>query len=111
MVLDRGYEIILANWPNDKHSICTINNDIPVNMPSVPYVLINKSVLCSYDIEAENKFLLESITACHDTKSDLAMYFGVDTAFVNYFSDLIDSLHIPILQNWTTQEQILPISL
>ena len=29
-VLDIGNEIILANWPNDKHIICNINNDIPV---------------------------------------------------------------------------------
>ena len=27
-VLDGGNEIILANWPNDKHTICNINNDI-----------------------------------------------------------------------------------
>ena len=29
-VLDEGNEIILANWPNAKHIICTINNDIPI---------------------------------------------------------------------------------
>ena len=34
-VLDRGNEIILANWPNDKHNICTINNDIPIEIPSL----------------------------------------------------------------------------
>ena len=32
--------IILANWPNDKHIICNINNDIPVRIPSHPYVLM-----------------------------------------------------------------------
>ena len=32
-VLDDGNEIILANWPNNKHIICTINNDIPVKIP------------------------------------------------------------------------------
>ena len=37
-VLDGGDEIILANWPNDKHLICNINNDIPVKIPSHPYV-------------------------------------------------------------------------
>ena len=31
-VLDGGDEIILANWPNDKHIISTINNDIPVKI-------------------------------------------------------------------------------
>ena len=29
-VLDGGNEIVLANWPNDKHIICNVNNDIPV---------------------------------------------------------------------------------
>ena len=29
-VLDGGNEIILANWPNDKCIICTINNYIPI---------------------------------------------------------------------------------
>ena len=57
-VLDGGHEIILPNWPNDKCIMCTINNDIPVNIPSFPYVLLNRSVLCNCDIEAENNFLL-----------------------------------------------------
>ena len=43
-VLDGGDEIILANWPNDKHIICNINNDIPLKIPSHPYVLVNRSI-------------------------------------------------------------------
>ena len=39
-VLDDHNEIILANWPNDKHIICTTNNDIPVKIPSHSYVLV-----------------------------------------------------------------------
>ena len=31
-VLDSGNDIILANWPNDKHNICTINNDILIEI-------------------------------------------------------------------------------
>ena len=58
-VLDGGNEIILANWPNDKHIICNIN-DIPVKIPSHPYVLVNRSVLCNCGIEVDNPFLLES---------------------------------------------------
>ena len=42
-VLDGRDEIILANWPNDKHIICNINNDIPVKIPSHP-VLVNRSI-------------------------------------------------------------------
>ena len=46
-VLDGGNEIILANLHNDKHIICTINNDIPVTIPSHPFVPVNRSVLCN----------------------------------------------------------------
>ena len=83
-VLDGGNEIILANWPNNKHIICNINNDIPIKIPSHPYVLVNRSVLCNCGIEVENHFLLESLAACQDTNSKLTMYFTVNTAFVNY---------------------------
>ena len=55
-VLDGRNEIILANWPKNKHIICNINNDIQVRMLSHPYVLVNRSVLCNCGIEAENHF-------------------------------------------------------
>ena len=65
-VQDGGNEIILSNWPNNKHIICNINNDIPVRIPSHPYVLVNRNVLCNFGIQAENHFLFESLAACHD---------------------------------------------
>ena len=33
-MLDGGDDIILANWPNDKHIICNVNNNIPVKISS-----------------------------------------------------------------------------
>ena len=98
-VLEGGNEIILTNWPNDKHIICSINNDIPIRIPSHPYVLINRSVLCNCGIEAENYFFLESLAVCHDSNSKLVMYFMVNTAFVNYldhFDNLTETLKILI---------------
>ena len=54
MVLDGENEIILANYPNDKHILCNINTDIPVKIPVYPYVLINRSVLCNCGIKGDN---------------------------------------------------------
>ena len=82
-VLDGENEIILANWPDDKHIVCNVNNEIPSEIPSYPYVLVNRSVLCNCRVEVENNFLLESLVACHDAESKLVMYFTVNTAFVN----------------------------
>ena len=47
IILDGGDEIVLANWPNNKHIICNVNNDNPVKIPSHPYVSVNRSVLCN----------------------------------------------------------------
>ena len=65
-VLDGGKQIILANWPNYKRIICTYNYNIPVNIPSHPYILLNRNVLCNCNIEAESNFLLESLAACDE---------------------------------------------
>ena len=112
-VLDGGNEIILANWPNDKHIICNINNGIPVKIPSHPYMLVNRRVLCNCGIEAENHFLLKSLAACQDKNAKLTMYFTVNKSFANYldkFPNLTESLEHPIIRNKTTFEQTLPIS-
>ena len=112
-VLDRGNEINLANWPNDKCIICTVNNDIPIEIPSHPYVLVNRSVLCNCRIEAENNYLLESLAACHDSSTKLVMYFTVNLAFTNYINqfNLTEESEAPIFTNKTTSEVTLPIFL
>ena len=112
-ILDGGNEIILANWPDDKHIICTINNDIPIKILSHPYVLVKRSVLCNCGIEVENNFLLESLTTCHDANTNLIMYFTVNTTFINYIDqfNLTEELTFLILTNKTTSEHTLPIFL
>ena len=102
-VLDGGNEICLANWPSDKHIICTINNDILIQIPSHPYILVNRSVLCNCGIEVENNFLLEPLAMCHDANTNLIMYFMVNMAFTNYIEqfNLMEESEFPILANKT----------
>ena len=112
-VLDGGFQIILANWPNSRKIMCLHNNNIPINIPGHPFVLMNRSILCNCNIETESNFLLESLAACEgpETKTDLEMHFTINLAFVNYFHDMIEELNIPISWNWMAKEQILPLSL
>ena len=111
-VLDGGDEIVLANWPNDKDIICNVNNDIPVKIPSHPYVLVNRSILCNCGIEADNHYLLESIAACDNKVSNLVMYFTINMAFANYL-DMLPNLTNPsqLIKNRTIYEQPLPLNL
>ena len=109
-VLDGGDEIILANWPNDKHLICNINNDIPVKIPSHPYVLVNRIILCNCRIEADNRHLLESIASCDKRITKLTMCFTINLVFTNYldmFPNVTDSL--TLIREKTSFKQPLPI--
>ena len=111
-VLDGGDKIVLANWANDKHIICNVNNDIPIRIPSHPYVLINRSVLCNCGIETDNHHLLESLATCDNKISNLVMYFTINMSFTNYFDMLpnfTDSL--PLIKDRTEYEQPLPLHL
>ena len=56
---------------------------------------------------------MESIAACDPERDDidLEMYFVANTAFLNYFDELINTLDTPDFHNITRQEHILPISL
>ena len=56
-VLNGGFQIILANWPNYRKIMCSHNNNILINIPGHPYILMNQSILCNCDIEAESNFL------------------------------------------------------
>ena len=111
-VLDVGMQIILTNWPNYKRILCTYNNNIPVNIPSHPYVLLDRNILCNCHIEAESNFLLELLATCGEhVKPDLEMYFTVNLAFVGYLQELNDSIRTPINRNWTGFKQTLPVPL
>ena len=78
--LGGGNEIILANWPNDKHIRCNINNDISIKLPSHPHVLLNRSILCNCGIERGKHFLLESLAACQD------IYLKINYVFYSQYT-------------------------
>ena len=113
VVLDGGNEIILTNWSNDKHIICTIKNDLLIEIPSHPYILVNQIILCNCGIKAENNFLLESLATCHDSNTKLVLYFTIYNAFTNYLNEfnLMEELEIPILTSKSTSEITLPVFL
>ena len=102
----------MANWPNDKHIICNINNDIPIKISSHPIVLVNRSVLCNCRIEADNHHLLESIATCDNKITELVVYFTINLVFTNYL-DMLPNLanSLPIIKDRTQHEQPSPLNL
>ena len=75
---------------------------------------MKRPVLCNCDIHAEKHSLLESIATCPGKQSDMTIYYIVNTAFMPYLDNFREEPEVPSLemnQNWTTQEQVFPISL
>ena len=94
--------------------ICKDNHEYPIKIPRHLYILLKRSVLCNCDIHAEEHSLLESIATCPGKQSDMTIYYTVNTAFMPYLDTFKEDLELPSLeinQNWTTQKQVLPISL
>ena len=80
-----------------------------MNIPSHPYVLLNRNILYNWDIEAEDNFLLESLVACGESNiQKLEMFFTVNLAFLDHLEDLTEVLDIPTDRNWMHDKQILP---
>ena len=68
--------------------------------------------MCNCNTEDDRNFLLKSLAACRENeKPNLEMYFTVNLAFVDYSDQLKGTTDMPVLRNWTNQEQILPIAL
>ena len=112
--MDKGNEIILANWPKSKYVISKDNHEYPIKIPRHLYVLLKRSVLSNCDIHAGEHSLLESIATCPGKQSNMTIYYTVNTAFMPYLDTFKEDLGLPSLeinQNWTTQKQVLPISL
>ena len=83
-----------------------------MNIPSHPYNVLDRNVLCNCGIEAESNFLIESLASCDEhEKPDLEMYFAVNLAFLDYLTQLNVTLNTPVNRNWTSVKQSIPISL
>ena len=94
--------------------ICKYNHEYPIKIPRHWYVLLKRSILCNCDIHVEEHSLLESIATCPGKQSGMTIYYTVNTAFMSYLKTFKEELESPSLevdQNWTTQKQVLPISL
>ena len=52
-ILDGGHEIVLANWPSFKRIVCSTHNNIPIEISSHLYVILNRTILFNCIIEVE----------------------------------------------------------
>ena len=75
-------------WPiclSPKRLVCSQDLHMAQPIPSYPYVLVNRSLLCNCHLESGLTYLLESVGPC-PTKQKFIMYFTINSAFNHYMS-------------------------
>ena len=84
-VLDGGIHILLANMLSPKRLVCSQDLHMAHPVPSYPYVLVNRSLLCNCHLESGLTYLLESLGSC-SPQPKFIMYFTINSAFNHYMS-------------------------
>ena len=84
-VLDGGTHILLANMLSPKRLVCSQDLHMAHPVPSYPYVLVNRSLLCNCHLESGLTYLLESVGSC-SPKPKFVMYFTINSAFSHFMS-------------------------
>ena len=82
-VLDGGSHIHLANILRPKRLVCSNNFHMAHPVPSFPYVLINRTLLCNCHLESGLTYVLKSLGSC-SPKNKFTMYFSINSAFHHY---------------------------
>ena len=82
-------EVQISSWPT-----CSalrgsfVQKDFPMArpLPSHPYVLVNRSILCNCHLQTGLNYLLKSLSSC-DSGAHFTMYFTVNSAFQHFMSE------------------------
>ena len=99
-VLDGGTHILLANMLSPKRLVCSQDLHMAHPVPSYPYVLVNRSLLCNCHLESGLTYLLESLGSCSPSPKFI-MYFTINSAFNHYMSKF------GLSENETTSTQLI----
>ena len=83
--LDGGTHILLTNILSPKRLVCSEDLHMAHPVPSYPYVLVNRSLLCNCHLESGLTYLLESVGSC-SPKPKFVMYFTINSAFNHFMS-------------------------
>ena len=85
-ILDGGSNILLANMLSPKRLICTKDSPMAQPLPSHPYVLVNRSILCNCHLQTGLNYLLKLLSSC-DSGAPFTMYFTVNSACQHFMSE------------------------
>ena len=108
-VLDGGSKIILANILPEKRLICTYDQGLAKPLPSSPYVMVDRKILCHCHIQSGLTYVLKNVGSCNITSQPKITY-TVNWAFFTLFENLLNDTNEISIEP-TPIEQSFPLAL
>ena len=106
-VLDGGTHIVLANMLNEKRLICSYAQGLARPLPSSPYALVSRDILCHCHVQIGLTYVLKSIAA-YNVSQVPTIHYSANLAFWDYFHSLWNNT---FSRNLTITEPVFPIFL
>ena len=78
---------------NEKRLICSYDQGLAKPLPTSPYALVSRNILCHCHLQIGLTYLLKSIAACNASETPVLEYTA-NLAFLDYFATF--SNHTPI---------------
>ena len=85
-VLDGGTHLVLANMFNEKRLICSYDQGLAKSLPTSPYALVSRNILCHCHLQIGLTYLLKTIAACNASETPVVEYTA-NLAFMDYFAN------------------------
>ena len=108
-VLDGGSQIVLANMLPEKRLICTYDQGLAKPLPTSPYVLVDRKILCHCHIQSGLTYVLKNVGSCNSTLQP-KISCTVNLAFLTFFSNFLNQSFEFSAQPLSI-EQTLPIAM
>ena len=84
-VLDGGTHLVLANMLNEKRLICSYDQGLAKPLPTSPYALVSRNILCHCHLQIGLTYLLKTIAACNASETPVLEHTA-NLAFMDYFA-------------------------
>ena len=108
-VLDGGSQVNLANMLSEKRLICTYDQGLAKPLPSSPYVMVDRKILCHCHIQSGLTYVLKNVGSCNITSQPQITY-TVNLAFFTLFENFLNDTNNLSIEP-TTVEQSFPLAL
>ena len=93
-----------------KRLICSYDQGLAKPLPTSPYALVSRNILCHCHMQFGLTYLLKTISACNASETPV-LHYTANLAFLDYFSTFWNTTSVIVPTLPGPNETVFPVSL